>query len=128
MLNTIGSKPIFARSTDYLDKVIDKLKSSQEVIERIKVNNLNLQDFFDDIRKVAQQLLHSIDEKRRIGRNPYALAVSSVYAASIIVSNKYDLQVSVITQRLLSRITEVAEFTIREHLHTLFKIDMAKAL
>jgi len=128
VLNVIGAKPTIMSPEDYVDKVIDKLCSSKEIVNRIQVNRLTVHEYFSELREEAKKLLCSLNERRKMGKNPYALAVSSIYAASLITSSKRELQISILTQKLLSEIADVAEYTIREHYYTLFKDEVEKLI
>ena len=128
VLNVIGAKPTIMSPEDYVDKVIDKLCSSKEIMNRIQVNRLTVHEYFSELREEAKKLLCSLNERRKMGKNPYALAVSSIYAASLITSSKRELQISILTQKLLSEIADVAEYTIREHYYTLFKDEVEKLI
>ncbi len=67
-----------------------------------------------DLIKGVNEILKIIDIKAREGRNPYIFAVASVYAADQIISHQQKTP-SILTQKILSKATNCAEYSIRDH-------------
>jgi len=59
-------------------------------------------------------ILDSIPASKRGGRNPFIFVVSVAYASDRIVAVEHGRH-SVLTQKLASNATEVAEYSIRDH-------------
>ena len=59
-------------------------------------------------------ILEEIPASKRGGRNPFIFTVSAAYASDRIIANEHGRK-SVLTQKLASRATDVAEYSIRDH-------------
>lgn len=70
--------------------------------------------YFNSILKEAKNLLHSTPVTSRLGKNPYIIAVSLIYTAERAIAQKLDVR-QILSQRILSILTGVSEFSIREN-------------
>ncbi len=101
------------RSEDYIDRIISEVINSDIVIERLLKNKIDIEEYRIYLTKKTVELLEFIDEKSRGSRNPYIFAVAIVYTASQIRKN-IDKKI-ILTQKILSKITNCAEYSIRDH-------------
>jgi len=73
------------------------------------------------ILRRARELLDMVSRREVVGKAPRILAAAAVYAASKIVEVEAGIKKNLITQRVLSQIVGVAEFSIRLHYCRIFK-------
>ena len=66
-------------------------------------------------------VLNMIPSSKRGGRNPFIFAVSAAYASDRLIAKEHDKR-SVMTQKLVSSATQVAEYSIRDHFGMIKKI------
>ncbi len=69
---------------------------------------------------ISENLLIKLSRKLRGGRNPLILAGAIVYCADKILAIK-NHQKKVLTQKLISSATKIAEYSIRDHYVSLLK-------
>ena len=110
----------FRKSENYLPTILDKVVASQQVNRNLLRNGEDLQHYRQRLFETSQNLLKKIDGITRGGRNPYIFAVSVVYAADKIIARQ-NRRPQLLTQKLLAQLTNVAEYSIREHFSTLLK-------
>ncbi len=60
------------------------------------------------------KVISIISPARRGGRNPFIFTVSAAYASDKLIAADYQRK-SVLTQKLASQATDVAEYSIRDH-------------
>jgi hypothetical protein len=60
------------------------------------------------------EVLGIIPASRRGGRNPFIFTVSAAYASDRLIADEHGRR-SVLTQKLTSNATKVAEYSIRDH-------------
>ncbi len=102
------------KSEEYLSKIIHKITSSAKIKGRLM--NLQKPEFEYEKALLAESrsILKQIPVEERGGRNPYILAVATIYAADQKLSKKWKKK-SILTQHLLSIITNTAEYSVRDH-------------
>ena len=101
-------------SEDYINRIISEVINSNEVIDRLDKNNINHDQYQIFLKKKSRELLNQIKLKKRGGRNPYIFAVATVYTADRIFRKNKGCR-SILTQKILSNITDCAEYSIRDH-------------
>lgn len=79
---------------------------------------------FDDSLKMkiyrkSLDLINSLEKRKKLGRNPYIIALSAIYAASIIVLGK--TKKNPLSQKVLSKISGFSESAIRNAYRKLFR-------
>jgi hypothetical protein len=67
------------------------------------------------------EVLEIIPASKRGGRNPYIFTVSAAYASDRLIADSHGRR-SVLTQKLTSTATKVAEYSIRDHFGMMKKI------
>jgi transcription initiation factor TFIIIB Brf1 subunit/transcription initiation factor TFIIB len=111
------------KSEEYLDTIIGRIQKDYLLRNTIQKRTRNREEFFQLLRVVAKQLLNRFPLTKRGGRNPFILAAAMINAADVLLARqkvfpKCYLRQSrrgVLTQKKLSEILEIAEFTLREH-------------
>ena len=119
-------KPIFPnlfkrrsrKSEEYMPRIISSIINSKEVRQRLQLKNIDLNFYERNLLKESMAILKKLDNASRGGRNPFILAVATVYAADQKISQKFQMK-SILTQKILSKCTQTAEYSIRDHWRTL---------
>jgi len=103
-----------SKSEEYLSKVINKIISTPEIKKRLLRIQKTEFEYEKALLHQSRLILQQISDKERGGRNPYILAVATIYAADQIISKNWGKK-PILTQHLLSVITETAEYSVRDH-------------
>ena len=90
---------------------------------KIKLQKLHISNMEYGIllRKTSQEILKKLSNDLRGGRDPYALACATVAGADLLIANNFGKKRGFATQRLISRVGDVAEYTLREHFLQIIK-------
>ncbi len=116
----INKHPEIRKSEDYLPRIISDIMSSPIIEHRLKERGFNIEDYRSLLTQKSHYILNNIDNIKRGGRNPYIFAVSTVYCADRILSKKIERK-PILTQKILAKITKVAEYSIRDHYTSVLK-------
>jgi transcription initiation factor TFIIIB Brf1 subunit/transcription initiation factor TFIIB len=108
------------KSEDYIPRLVSKIVRHPEVISRIRRRLWKLSEYQVLLMRAANKLLEKITLEQRGGRHPYIFAASVLYAADLLIAKQLDRR-SALTQKLLAKIVNVAEYSIRDHYCTLLK-------
>ena len=106
------------KSEEYLPRIISSVINSRTVISRLNMKKVDIEFYERVLYKESSSILKKLDYDARGGRNPYILAVATIYAADQKISQKYKIK-SILTQKILSNCTKTAEYSIRDHWRTL---------
>ncbi|MHA1314446.1 MAG: hypothetical protein ACTSSI_00105 [Candidatus Helarchaeota archaeon] len=101
-------------SEHYMPRIISQVINNPEIRERLAIYNRNIEDYQKKLRIISQKILSEINKEMRGGRNPHIFAVAVLYCADQIIS-KREKKHAILTQKLLSRATNAAEYSIRDH-------------
>jgi len=118
----IKMKNKIRRSEDYIQPLIDKIIRNEKLKEKIE-SKWNLLDYIQKLKETSDNILRIFDSKARGGRSPYVFAVSSIYIAEHYISRKEGKK-PCLTQKILSEIAGVAEYSIRENSSYIKKVLM----
>ncbi|MHA1372254.1 MAG: hypothetical protein ACTSRA_21345, partial [Promethearchaeota archaeon] len=115
-------KRINHKSSDYLDRLLNKLYYDREFNIRFKKKSsaINLNCYIRLLKQFATEILNRIPYNIKSSRNPFILAGASIYGADVIISKK-KRQKRILTQKILSGATGIAEYSIRDHYCTVIK-------
>jgi len=102
------------KSEDYLSKIINKIISTPEIKKRLSKVQKTEFEYEKALLNQSRLILQQISDEERGGRNPYILAVATVYASDQMISKPWGIR-PVLNQHLLSIITETAEYSVRDH-------------
>ncbi len=109
-----GLSPSIRKAEDYVPRVLSMLMNDAKVLNKIKARGWAVNEYEHILRTKVNHLLRLIPSSKRGGRNPFILAVSIAYASDRIIAQEYERR-TVLTQRLVSGATDVAEYSIRDH-------------
>ena len=87
---------------------------------RLKILGWATEEYQHNLLKASYKIADSIETTNIGGRNPFIFAVSIIYVADKKVAEEFDKRY-VLTQKLLSKITGVAAYSIRDHYCKLLK-------
>ncbi|MHC1590452.1 MAG: transcription initiation factor IIB family protein [Candidatus Helarchaeales archaeon] len=111
-------------SEHYLPRVISQVINHPAIRQRLLYYNYMIQDYEEALRKISNKILSEMPKEKRGGRNPHIFAVAVLYCADQIIAKK-EKKHAILTQKLLSKATKTAEYSIRDHwravLHEYFK-------
>ena len=113
----------YVKSEEYLDSIISRMQRDYSLRELVKRKINPKVDYYIHLRIVTKKLLTLFPLKKRGGRNPFVLATAMINAADIILARKKifpdcylkKCRRGILTQKKLSKILDIAEFTLREH-------------
>jgi transcription initiation factor TFIIIB Brf1 subunit/transcription initiation factor TFIIB len=109
------------RSEEYLGRIVSSVISQPEVQSKLKESNIDVESYRFNILSTAISILKELDVSSRGGRNPFILAVSSVYAADRRLSDARKVKPT-LTQRIVASATGAAEYSVRDHFCSLLKM------
>ncbi len=110
------------KSEKYLPRFINEIITHQSLKERLIKKGIkwNLSKYKKELTIMAEFLLKNLNRKQRGGRNPLILAGAIIYCADKILAIK-NSQKKILTQKLISSATKIAEYSIRDHYVSLLK-------
>lgn len=109
-----GQSPSVRSPEDYVPRVISKLMNSARVLSKVKSRGWNPQAYEIALRDKMLEILRQMPSSKRGGRNPFIFTVSAAYAGDRLIAEECGRR-AVLTQKLASSATEVAEYSIRDH-------------
>ncbi|MHA1425567.1 MAG: hypothetical protein ACTSQI_06235 [Candidatus Helarchaeota archaeon] len=108
----LNHKP--SKSENYIPKIVNKVLACPEIKKRLKKYNKSNFQYEKSIINESLSILDVLSIEERGGRNPYILAAATVYAADQKLSKIWGHR-PILTQHLLSIITNTAEYSLRDH-------------
>jgi len=117
---THGTSP--HKSEDYLTRLIDNTINHKELKTRLvkKGSNWSLKEFQDYLTIKSRKVLNKLTSWHRGGRNPFILTGAIIYLADKLLADEYS-QKAILTQKIISEATKIAEYSIRDHYVNLLK-------
>ncbi|MFX1521694.1 MAG: hypothetical protein ACFFCD_17445 [Promethearchaeota archaeon] len=115
-----GIELVRRKSEDYIPRLASKVIKHPEITSRIRRRLWKSSVYQSLLMKTANMLLDKITPEQRGGRHPYIFAAAVLYGADLLIAKQFDRR-SVLTQKLLAKIVNVAEYSIRDHYCTLLK-------
>lgn len=116
-----GYAPEIRKPRDYVPRVLSMLMNNGRVLSKIKSRGWEAKTFENELRDKTLMILGMIPSSKRGGRNPFIFTVSAAYASDRLIASQYGKR-PVLTQKLTSIATEVAEYSIRDHFGMMKKI------
>ncbi|MFW9928202.1 MAG: hypothetical protein ACFFD1_02300 [Candidatus Thorarchaeota archaeon] len=116
-----GFKIKATSSEEYLERVVQSLINDQEFkikLQKLLISNI---EYGILLRRTSYDLMKKLSKNLRGGRDPYALACATVAGADLIIAAKFGKKRGFATQRLIARVGDVAEYTLREHFLQIIK-------
>lgn len=114
----------FRQPDEFVGKVIEKLREIPCVNVRISLSDTVPEAYFKDLAHNAKALISQIPPHKRSGKNPFLLAASAVFASSVHIAIKSKRE-NIFNKAQYSKDVGIAEFTLRNHLSSLFDIKPA---
>jgi len=120
--NVISNKLKPHKSEDYLIRLTSEIFNHPELEFRLKKkgNNWIKKEFQNIITIKSREILTNLNIWQRGGRNPFILTAAIIYLADKLIAKKYN-QKAILTQKLISEATKIAEYSIRDHYVNLLK-------
>jgi transcription initiation factor TFIIIB Brf1 subunit/transcription initiation factor TFIIB len=109
-----GYAPTIRKPEDYIPRVISMLMNNSRVLSKVKARGWSPQQYESSLRDKILSVLELVPASKRGGRNPFIFTVSAAYASDRLIAQECGRR-SVLTQKLASTATEVAEYSIRDH-------------
>jgi transcription initiation factor TFIIIB Brf1 subunit/transcription initiation factor TFIIB len=116
-----GYSPEIRKPEDYVPRVISMLMNSPRVIKKVQSRGWDTKDYENALRNKTLDVLKLIPASKRGGRNPFIFTVSAAYASDRLIATQHGKR-AVLTQKLTSIATKVAEYSIRDHFGMMKKI------
>ena len=110
------------KSEDYITRLINDVIKHKELDDRIikKGNYWTKKEFQNSLTIKCREILKNLTVNRRGGRNPFILAGAIIYLADKLLARQRE-QKPVLTQKIISEATKIAEYSIRDHYVNLLK-------
>ncbi|MFX1277348.1 MAG: hypothetical protein ACFFBP_20030 [Promethearchaeota archaeon] len=110
------------KSEDYLIRLINEIMYHNELEYRLKKKGIKWKkkEFQDIITKKCRYILNNLNSWQRGGRNPFILTAAIIYLADKLIAKEYN-QKAILTQKMISEATKIAEYSIRDHYVNLLK-------
>lgn len=109
-----GYAPEIRRPKDYVPRVVSMLMNNIRVLGKVKSRGWDPKSYENELREKIHMVLGMIPASKRGGRNPFIFTVSAAYASDRLIASQFGKR-PVLTQKLTSTATEVAEYSIRDH-------------
>ncbi|MFX1559917.1 MAG: hypothetical protein ACFFBL_04980 [Promethearchaeota archaeon] len=116
-----GYSPEIRKPEDYVPRVLSMLMNSPRVVSKVQSRGWELKDYENALRNKILEVLRMIPASKRGGRNPFIFTVSAAYASDRLIAAQYGKR-AVLTQKLASTATKVAEYSIRDHFGMMKKV------
>jgi transcription initiation factor TFIIIB Brf1 subunit/transcription initiation factor TFIIB len=117
----IGVAPEIRRPDDYVPRVLSMLMNNEKVLKKVIARGWEPKKYENALRDKILEVLEMIPASKRGGRNPFIFTVSAAYASDRLVADEHGKR-SVLTQKLASEATEMAEYSIRDHFGMMKKV------
>ncbi len=120
-LNLKLSAKKIRRSEEYIARICSQVATESEIKERVKKKySMDAYVFEKTLELICYRLLEKIPYSDRGGKRPFPFAAASVYVADKVFSKKMGIS-SALTQKIVAKAVNVAEFTIRDHAEFIFQ-------
>jgi len=117
----MGYAPEIRKPRDYVPRVLSMLMNNQRVIGKVRLRGWDSKAYESALRDRIFEILELIPASKRGGRNPFIFTVSAAYAGDRLIADEYGKR-AVLTQKLASIATQVAEYSIRDHFGMMKKL------
>ncbi|MFX1260415.1 MAG: hypothetical protein ACFFAN_21405 [Promethearchaeota archaeon] len=110
------------KSEDYITRLIDDVINHKDLEKRLikKGSYWSKKEFQIKLTVKCREMLNILTLRHRGGRNPFILAGAIVYLADKLLAKEFN-QKSILTQKIISEATKIAEYSIRDHYVNLLK-------
>ncbi len=110
------------RSEDYISRLISDVISNKELERRLYIKGITWtkKEFQDNLTSKCRKILKHLTLQRRGGRNPFILTGAIIYLADKLLAKEHNHK-AILTQKIISESTKIAEYSIRDHYVNLLK-------
>ena len=110
------------RSEDYLIRLTDEVIKHKDLEERLMKKKVfwSKSEFQNKLLMKCREILKGLPLRQRGGRNPFILTGAIIYLADKLLAKDYN-QKAILTQKIISEATCIAEYSIRDHYVNLLK-------
>ncbi len=110
------------KSEDYLTRLVSEIFHHPELDFRLKKKKVDWmkREFQNIITLKSREILSNLNSWQRGGRNPFILTAAIIYLADKLIA-KEKTQKAILTQKIISEATKIAEYSIRDHYVNLLK-------
>ncbi len=110
------------KSEDYLVRLVDEIMNQRKLEERLIKKGIkwSKNEFQNKLIIQCHDVLKKLPLWQRGGRNPFILTGAIIYLADKLIA-KQNNQKAVLTQKIISEATKIAEYSIRDHYVNLLK-------
>ncbi|MFW9900280.1 MAG: hypothetical protein ACFFDY_03215 [Candidatus Thorarchaeota archaeon] len=110
------------KSEDYLIRLVDEVMEHKDLKQRLLNKGIkwSLSEFQNKLTVKCREVLKKLPIWHRGGRNPFILTGAIIYLADKLLSKEYS-QKAILTQKIISEATNIAEYSIRDHYVNLLK-------
>ncbi len=110
------------KSEDYLTRLINNVINHRILEERIfkKGISWSKKEFQNKLTIKCRDIMQNLTSWQRGGRNPFILTGAIIYLADKLLAKEFN-QKAILTQKMISDSTEIAEYSIRDHYVNLLK-------
>lgn len=119
-----GRIPSARDPADYVPRIVSMLMKNSQVHEKTVSRGWDPSKYETLLRDQTLRLIRRIPSSKRGGRNPFIFAASAAYAADQLIAAEYSRR-PILTQKLTSLATGVAEYSIRDHYGIIKRIVMS---
>ena len=118
----LSKKSIPHQSEDYLIRLINDIFIQEDLGERLIRKNIlwTKDEFQNKLNQKCRQILNTLTPWHRGGRNPFILTGAVIYLADKLLARENNHK-AILTQKLISDATNIAEYSIRDHYVNLLK-------
>ena len=109
-----GYAPQIRKPEDYVPRVLSMLMNNAKVVGKIESRGWSPREYENLLRDKILFILDLVPSSKRGGRNPFIFTVSATYASDRLLAAEHGKR-CVLTQKLASQATNVAEYSIRDH-------------
>lgn len=115
------------RSEDYLIRLINEVINHNDLEDRMAKKGVSWlkKEYQNKLTIKCREILKQLSYWKRGGRNPFILTGAIIYLADKLIA-KEKKEKSVLTQKMISEATEIAEYSIRDHYVNLLKPQFIK--
>ena len=110
------------QSEDYLIRLINEIFNQEELKDRLIKKKIpwTKEEFQNKLTQKCRQILSKLTPWHRGGRNPFILTGAVIYLADKLLAQE-NYQKAILTQKLISDATNIAEYSIRDYYVNLLK-------
>jgi len=107
---------------DYLARLINNVINHKIIKNRMKKKGVfwSPKELEDHLTIMSRKILKKLTSWNRGGRNPFILTGAVIYLADKLIAEEQN-QKSILTQKIISEATKIAEYSIRDHYVNLLK-------